>query len=81
MLQKYLLLTLIAEDKGTWVLQKLQGIIFLFNLLSSEFFDLDLTTEYTLKAVQKSIAMISILVIPIFFYKKEFFRILPTYRI
>jgi len=34
-----------------------------------------------LNATQKSIAMISILVIPIFFDKNSFLEILPTYRI
>jgi len=63
------LLTLIAEDKGTWVLQKLHGIIFLFNLFSSEFFAADLTIEYTLKIAKISKAIISILVIPIFHLK------------
>ena len=56
-------------DNHEHILYIIVPIIFLFNLWSSEFFDLDLTTEYTLKAAQINKAMTSILVIPIFFYK------------
>ena len=70
MQQKYLLPILIAEAVGTCNLQKLHGTIFLIDSLLSALFDRDLNAKYILKTTHTSRAMISNLVIPIFFHKQ-----------